>query len=140
MAKSSTSFKKGQTGNAQGRKPGKTSRGRFREQVDMALPAIIENLVKAAQGGDMQATKIILDRCVAVLKPTTDTLSIPDCGTLADQGAAIITAMARREVSPDQARAAIGVLAEQAKLIEQSEITSRLEAIESWLQKHTATS
>lgn len=138
MAQSSTSFAKGKSGNPRGKPPGKTSRARFRSLVDASLPEIVENLVAAAKGGDMQASKIILDRCIPSLKPTSDTVKITTTGTLAQRGERIIIAMGKGECSPDQAKAALDVLMAQSKLIEQSEIAERLEAIEKWLHEHNA--
>lgn len=138
MARSSTSFAKGKSANPRGRPAGKTSRARFRALVTPSLPEIIQKLVSAAKGGDLQASKIILDRCIPALKPTSDTVAITTSGTLAERGERIITAMSKGECSPDQAKAALDVLTAQSKLIEQSEITERLEAIEKWLHEHNA--
>lgn len=136
MARSSTSFAKGNSGNPGGKAIGKTSRARFRALVDVSLPEIVKKLVDAAKNGDMQAARIIIDRCVPALKSTTDTLSIPTAGTLAERGERIITAMGKGECSPDQAKAALDVLQGQSKLIEQSELAARFDAIEQYIREN----
>lgn len=130
MAISTTSFPKGKSGNSSGRPVGKTSRSHFRDLAESSIPSIVEMLIVAAQAGDIQASKIILDRLIPALKPTSDSVCIPNTGTLAQRGERIIAAMNKGICSPDQAKAALDVLQGQAKLIEQTEIAERLEAIE----------
>lgn len=130
MAKSSTTFTKGQSGNAKGRPPGKTSRTQFREMVKTALPAIVKSLVVAAKKGDVQSAKLILDRCVPALKPTADAMAIKSASTLVEQGQEIVAAMTRGTVTPDAAQVAMNTLVSQSRLIEQSEVIQRIEALE----------
>lgn len=127
-------WKKGESGNAKGRKPGLTARGRFRKQVDAALPEIVGNVLAAALGGDMQAVKLILDRCIPSLKPTDDHITLPlPPGDLTAQGEAVIQATTTGALTPEQARHLMGLLTAQAKIAELGEISTRLEAIEQWL-------
>ncbi|MDP2786196.1 MAG: hypothetical protein Q8O38_16630 [Sulfurimicrobium sp.] len=127
-------WKKGESGNAKGRKPGLTARGRFRKQVDAALPEIVGNVLQAALSGDMQATRLILDRCIPVLKATDDHITLPlPPGDLATQGEAVIQATTTGALTPEQARNLMGLLTSQAQLAELGEISTRLEAIEAWL-------
>lgn len=134
MAKSSTTFTKGQSGNAKGRPPGKTSRTQFREMVKTALPAIVESLVTAAKLGDVQAAKVVLDRCVPALKPTADALVIKATGTLAEQGKAVISSMTSGHITPDAAKTALDAMGVQARLLEQSDLIQRIEALEALCQ------
>ncbi|MFZ2220163.1 MAG: DUF5681 domain-containing protein [Rhodoferax sp.] len=130
MPRSSTSFKKGQSGNPAGKQPGTTSRARFRKLVDTDLPGIVQTLVANAKAGDTQAAKVLLDRLIPALKPTTDALSIKTTGTLAERGEALIEAMTSGKVSPDQANIAMNTFTAQAKLVEQSELVQRIEQLE----------
>jgi hypothetical protein len=134
MAKSSTTFTKGKSGNAQGRPPGKTSRTRFREMVKTALPAIVKILVAAAKKGDVQSAKLILDRCVPALKPTSDALVIKATGTLAERGEAVISAMVSGLVSPDQAVLALNVLTAQSNLTDVKTNNALLLEFQSWVK------
>lgn len=130
MARSSTTFTKGRSGNSNGRPPGKTSRTRFREMVKTALPAIVKSLVRLAKTGDVQSAKLILDRCVPALKPTADAMTIKTAGTLAKQGQEIVAAMTKGTVAPDAAQVAMNTLVAQSRLVEQSEVIQRIEALE----------
>ncbi|MBI4743147.1 MAG: hypothetical protein HY777_16695 [Betaproteobacteria bacterium] len=128
-------FKKGQSGNPKGKPPGITARGKFRQQVDAALPGIVANVIQLAQDGDMQATKLILDRCIPALKPTSDNVSLPMAtdATLVDKGLQVVTAAATGRLNTDDAKAIMDLLVAQSRLIEQGEVLQRLEAVEQWL-------
>lgn len=97
----------------------------------------MQKLVDAAKGGDLQASKIILDRCIPALKPTSDAVKIATTGTLIERGERIITAMSKGECSPDQAKAALDVLQGQSNLVHKSEIEERLAALEKFQHEKT---
>lgn len=134
MAKSSTSFQKGQSGNVRGKPPGATPRTLFRRMVGDNLTAIVETLVSNAQAGDTQAAKTLLDRLLPALKPTTDSLNLKVSGSLSEQGTAIIAAMTSGKVTPDQAKSAMDVILAQSHLIDQAEIITQLNEFSQWLQ------
>ena len=133
MAKSSASFTKGTTGNPAGRPPGTTPRARFRKMVEPDLPAIVTALVNAAKGGDVAAIKVIYDRIVPSVKPSSEDLSIRTKGSLQERGEAIVSGMTRGAISPEQALGALNALTAQAKLIEQGDILQRIEQLEALL-------
>lgn len=132
-------WKKGQSGNPSGRKPGLTARGKFRQQVEKAVPKIVEQVLQAALAGDIQAIKLILDRCIPPLKPTADAvkLNLP-AGDLAAQGEAVIQATAAGILTPDQAKHIMDCLALHGRLIETGELLKRLAALEALTQKKEA--
>jgi len=61
-------WQKGQSGNPAGRKPGTGNVTALREQIAERLPNIIETLAQAAEGGDVQAARILLDRVLPPMK------------------------------------------------------------------------
>ena len=130
-------FKKGQSGNPGGKPKGQTPKGLFREQVNSALPSIVQGLIEAAQAGDVQAANIILSKVIPNLKPTTDPVTLPLTGdsTLADKGMSVLKAASTGKLTPDDAQAVMALLTAQATLIEKSEVMARLEKIEEWLAK-----
>lgn len=128
--KNKTSFKPGISPNPAGRPPGTTPRAKFRKLVDADMGGIVGTLVANAKAGDTQAAKVLLDRLIPALKPTTDALNLKCAGTLAERGEALIEAMTRGKVSPDQAQIAMNTLSAQAKLVEQSELVQRIEQLE----------
>jgi hypothetical protein len=130
-------FKKGQSGNPGGKPKGQTPKGLFREQVNAALPSIVQMLIEAAQAGDTQAANIILSKVIPNLKPTSDAVTIPANGaaTLAEKGMNVLHAATSGKLGPDDAAQVMSLLVSQAKLVEQSEVMERLEAIEKWLSE-----
>ncbi len=130
-------FEKGKSGNPGGKPKGQTPKGLFREQVNAALPSIVQSLIEAAQGGDTQAANIILSKVIPNLKPTSDPVRIQASqdASLADRGMAVLAAATTGKLSADDAAAVMALLTAQAKLIEQNEVMQRLEAVEQWLQK-----
>lgn len=130
MAKSSASFPKGVTGNPAGRPPNTTPRARFRKMIEPDLPDIVKALVNAAKGGDVQAIKVIYDRIVPSVKPSSEDLSIRVKGSLQERGEAIIAGLTRGAIGPEQALTVLNALAAQSKLVEQSEILDRIAQLE----------
>ena len=128
-------WKPGESGNAKGRKPGLTARGKFRKQVESALPEIVANVLQSALAGDMQAVKLILDRTIPTLKQTDEHVKLALPALLAPAGEVVIQAMADGSVSPAQAQSVMAVLSGQRALVEQTEVLQRLEAVEAWLQE-----
>jgi len=121
-----TSFKPGQTGNPAGRPVGATPRAKFRKLIDPDLPEILKAVVDAAKAGDMAAANIIVNRLIPTIKPSTEDMAIRATGTLTQRGEAFISAMSTGKLSPEQTQLAMGALATQAKLIEQTDVAQRI--------------
>ena len=98
------------------------------------MPGIVATLVANAKAGDVQAAKVLIDRLIPTLKPTADSMSLKVSGTLTEQGAAIVAAMASGKVTPDQAKSAMDVILAQSHLIDQTEIITQLNEFSQWLQ------
>ena len=62
-------FKPGESGNPAGRPAGTSKSADLRKMLDSDLPEIISTVAEKAKNGDLAACKIILDRCVPILKP-----------------------------------------------------------------------
>ena len=123
---------KGTSGNPHGRRPaGLASVEKLRAALLDELPAILEALVTAAKGGDMQAARTILDRVLPPLKAQELPAFLGAFeGTLAEQGGAILKAMASGALAPGQAAQLLGALAAQAKVREVDELARRIADLE----------
>jgi hypothetical protein len=95
------------------------------------LPAIIEKLVDQARAGDTTSAKLLLERVMPPLKsvelPTP--ISVPK-GTLAEQGRAVMSAVASGGLAPGQASELLASLGVLARLIETDELAARIAALE----------
>jgi hypothetical protein len=125
-------WKKGQSGNPHGRRPkGLSTVEKLRTALLDDLPAILAAIVKNAKGGDIAAARTILERILPPLKAVEvpaylDSLT----GTLSEQGAQIMQAMAAGMMAPGQAAQILAALAAQAKIVEVDELARRLAVLE----------
>lgn len=106
-------WKTGQSGNPRGRPPGLGEVTRLRQGIAGHLPEIIQTLVVQAKGGDCQAARLLLERCIPVLKPVEMpiALPLPDDGDASTIGRVILAAMASGEIAPGQAASLLTALA-----------------------------
>ena len=115
-----------------GRPPGRGPVAELRATLATDLDKIIDTLRTQALAGDMQAIRIILDRVQPTLRPVDmpTTLNLPTDGTLAEQARAVVQAAADGDLAPAQAAQIVTALGGVAKIIETTELVSRIEALE----------
>src|SRR4051812_21117802 len=108
-------FKRGQSGNPRGKRPG--SRNRASVVLDKMLADdgadVVQAVLTAAKGGDMAAARLVLDRIVPVRKGRPVRLDLPIIESAADVLMALSTTvavMAEGEITPDEAAVVAGVL------------------------------
>jgi len=122
-------FKKGQSGNPAGRPKG--ARDKRLALMLSNEKALQRKLVKMALGGDVAAMRIIADRLWTRLRPEAVPVRVTTASSgLAQQGAAIIDAALSGQLTPDVLRDLLSALADQARLIEFTEIEERLQRLE----------
>ena len=104
----------------------------MRAELAVHVPSIIAQLVTAAQAGDIQAARLILERILPPVKPIEQpvALQLPDGGTLTAQGRAVLLAVAAGELAPSQGAALLGAIGTLARVTEIDELTLRLEKLE----------
>ena len=123
-------FKKGVSGNPNGRPPNKTATILLRKAIVEAMPEIIQGLIDAAKLGDISAATVLLNRCVPVLKAEAQAINLPVKGTITEQGDEIIKSIVTGKIPPDTGSQLITALANQAKIVEIDDLTRRIEALE----------
>jgi hypothetical protein len=126
------SFKKGQSGNPAGRKPGTTAGSKIRQAIEESRDDIIKAVIGAAKGGDMSAAKMLLDRICPTLRPVIQPVVIPvnDEAGLSDKGDEVIKASLSGQIPADIGSQLISALAAQARIIETAELIERIEKLE----------
>ncbi|MDS4059136.1 MAG: DUF5681 domain-containing protein [Candidatus Contendobacter sp.] len=125
-------WKPGQSGNPVGKKPGTGKIDKLRAALAKELPEVLEALVAQAKAGDTGAIKLILERTVPALRPVDAVapLNLPVDGGLADQGRAVLAALAAGHLPANQAAGILQGLGNLAKLVELDELEKRVAALE----------
>ncbi len=124
-------WKKGQSGNPAGRKPGTGEVAKIRAAIAKQVPAIIKQLTTAALAGDVAAARLLLERTVAPLKAIEPTVVVDMAGeTLTDQGRSVLASVAAGEVAPSQGAALVGAIGTLARVAELDELAARVAALE----------
>lgn len=123
---------KGQSGNPKGRPTDAIRTRAIRKRILNAAPEIVDALIVAAKAGDSAAGKALLACSCPPLKAIElpVALSLSADADLADQGRAVITALASGQIPPGQAASILQALAGVARLVEITEIERRLAALE----------
>ena len=72
-------WKQGQSGNPKGR-PRKSQKtmAQLRRQISAHLPDVIEVLANAAKDGDVQAARILVERCVPSMRALDQNINVND--------------------------------------------------------------
>jgi hypothetical protein len=130
-------WRPGQTGNPNGRPVGTGKVAQLRASIEAKIPEILESLVKSAVDGNVGAARILLDRCIAPLKPTDIEITLPLANqTLTMQGTEILNYMSSGVISPSQGAVFLNAISAQTKITEVDELRRRIDALES---KHEVT-
>jgi hypothetical protein len=128
----STSWRPGVSGNPKGRAPGTGKVAALREQINEALPGIVKAMVERALDGDPGAARLLVERVIPALRPEERPVlvNMTAAAPLADQGRALLAAVAAGEMAPSQASTLLAGLSAMAKLIETDELAARVAALE----------
>lgn len=108
-------WKAGQSGNPSGRAGSQTAE--LRRLLAEAAPEIIERVIEAARGGDMNAAKLILDRLVPKLRPRPAPIPLQIDGDAAAPFREILAAVAAGELDIAEGVAALTFVAEAQRKI-----------------------
>ena len=124
-------WKPGQSGNPAGRPPGQSVITRLRAQIEPDTPAILQVMVAAAKGGDIQAARLILERIIPPIKPTEKAIELPLMGdSLTEMGRAVLAGISVGEVAPTQGSHLIASIGALSRLIQIDELERRITLLE----------
>lgn len=131
-------FKKGQSGNPKGKPKGARNKATLAAEAlfDGEAEAITRKAIEKALDGDMTAIRLCLERILPAVKSRPITIKLPTIKTAEDITAAhgaVIAAMAKGEITPDDASTITGILEARRRAIETVDIEARLAKIEEYL-------
>ena len=119
-------FRKGQSGNPAGRKPGTGRLTPLREKIARDLPEILAALAVEAKQGNPQAAKLLLERTLPPLRPEAR----PPQGATPTDPQGILSAVGAGTLTLEQGEALMNLAATAARISELVEIEARLKALE----------
>ena len=128
-------FRKGQSGNPAGKPLGARHRVTVLAEKLMEDDAesVVQAVVTKAKKGDMAAAKLVLDRIAPPRKGRLVKFCLPEMSSADEIGSAvgaIACAMAKGELTPEEAASVAAVLEIRRKAFELVEIEARLLALE----------
>jgi len=120
-------FAPGHSGNPGGRS-GKTQA--IRAKLAEGAEAVTRKILAAAKKGDMQACRLILERLVPPMKPTSEPVQFDlDDTDLPSAARSIMRAVASGQLAPDQGKSLIEGLGAVARVIEVAELQKAIEEL-----------
>ncbi len=133
-------WKPGQSGNPTGKAKGTKNRATLLATTAMenGLQGIVESVIRAAQGGDMRAARLVIERLVPPAKSRPINITLPELTDIpacrAAQGA-IVAAVACGNLLADDGEALAALVEGQRRAMETETLEARLLAIEEQLGK-----
>ena len=128
-------WKKGQSGNPDGKKPG--SRNKATQMVlammEGGAEQITQTIIDAAKAGDLSAARLVLERLAPPMRERPITLDLPAIDNaigISTAQAAILQAAADGELLPGEAATLAGILESRRKAFETQELENRITALQ----------
>ncbi len=131
-----TKWEAGVSGNPKGRPRGSGEVGKIRAAISERLPEVIDVLVQRALSGDVSAARLLLERTVAPLRAQELPISFPMAsGSFTDQGRSVLEGITTEAIDPNRGAALITAISNLARIAEIDELTARILALESRVDK-----
>jgi len=133
--KQGTKWKKGQSGNPAGKKPGTRHRATLaiEQLLDGEGEALTRKAIELAMDGDMSAIKLCLDRICPPRKSRPINIDLPDVSTgkgVSEAQAVVVQAVGDGEITPDEGQVLSSILEARRKSIETANHEVRLNKLE----------
>lgn len=123
-------FAPGTSPNPKGKPRGAHKATGLRKELSDCLPTVLATVARLAVMGDLVACRLVLERCVPAMRPADAAVTINLCGTLSEQGQAVIAAIGTGQVTPAQGAQIVAALAAQAKIVDGTELADRIARLE----------
>ena len=128
-------FKKGESGNPAGKKPGTRHRATIiaEQLIDAEAEELVRVCLDKAKAGDPVYMKLAMDRLIGVRKDRPISLALPQLENAEDAVKAmksIANAVSESKITPSEAQILSAVIENYRKVTETTEIEKRLTALE----------
>lgn len=132
MTAHKSQFKRGQSGNPNGRPRGiPDRRTELRKLLEPHAGDLVKKLVELAMAGDTTALRICIDRLIPPLRASDVPVKVPGLeGSLTNQGKTVMTAIGTGELAPDTGSALLQALGTLARIVEADELEKRVRKLE----------
>lgn len=133
--KKSTRFPKGVSGNPKGRPPGAKNRTTelVIEMMSDNYKSVVQAVIDAAKGGDMQACRIVMERLAPPARERPVSIELPDSSTpegIELAQSAILTAVGAGDLLPGEGATISTLIENRRRSIETVELEQRITALE----------
>ena len=123
-------FKPGESGNSAGRPVGRTPGAKLKKIIAESMPDVLDAMIAQARSGDVAAGKVLMDKVIPSIKPHALPVQIAPGDSLAQSGHNIINSAMNGSVSPDVSALLLSAIANQALIVEITELEQRIIALE----------
>ena len=106
----------------------------LKKLMESDAEAIVQTVINGAKAGDWTAAKIVIDRLVAPKRDNVVNLELPQIRTIEDVAAGlgvVVEAVADGEITPAEGSAVAGLLQNYSDALQLTDLTRRLEILES---------
>lgn len=135
MTSRKSTWKPGQSGNPKGKPPG------TRNKATLAVLALMETgaeeitkaVIAAAQGGDLSAARLVLERLAPPLRERPISIDLPSTQSLEginQAQEAVLEAIGAGELLPGEGQVLAGIIEGRRKALESLELEKRVTALE----------
>lgn len=101
------------------------------------LSDVVRVVIDAAKAGDMAAARLVVDKLIPATRERPLSITLPDVATADDCAMAqakVLAAVAVGDVLPSEGEALAGLIEQQRRSLETSEVIKRLMALEALQQ------
>lgn len=132
-------WKKGTSGNPRGRPKGSRNQATLLAIAAMEgeLADVVRVVIDAAKGGDMAAARLVVDKLIPATRERPLSIALPEVVTAEECAAAqakVLACVAAGDLLPSEGEALAGLIEQQRRSLETSDLAERLAAIEEHLK------
>ncbi|MEN6630776.1 MAG: DUF5681 domain-containing protein [Sulfuricella sp.] len=136
----SPGWKKGTSGNPRGRPKGSRNKATLLAIAAMEgeLSDVVRVVINAAKGGDMVAARLVVDKLIPATRELPISIKLPAISTVEDCATAqarVLAAVAAGDLLPSEGEALAGLIEQQRRSLETSQLAERLATIEEQLRE-----